>query len=253
MFVFIVPCFNEASRFDLGYWNEITGKFNNCNFIFVDDGSTDETLHILGNIVAVNIEIVHLAMNQGKAEAVRRGFLFALEHYENLDFLGFIDSDGAFATEDISAMILLSEKLLTLDSDYTSVISSRVALAGRRIDRNSTRHYLGRLISTFLFSKWHASPYDSQSGFKIFKVNGNFLGAIKFPFRTTWFFDIELLIRLASENLCTTWEAPLSFWREVPGSKIRIGQFPKVLKEIFLVKKILNTHTGRNGETDGSI
>ena len=43
----VVPCFNEAARLQPDAFREFVKKSPSCEFLFVDDGSQDETQSIL--------------------------------------------------------------------------------------------------------------------------------------------------------------------------------------------------------------
>jgi len=74
----VVPCFNEASRWDSAYWTHITA-LPSIDWAFIDDGSTDATPGKLANFVSIQCEVgitdslLVLPTNVGKGEAVRAG------------------------------------------------------------------------------------------------------------------------------------------------------------------------------------
>jgi hypothetical protein len=120
-----------------------------------------------------------------------------------------------------------------------AVISSRVSLSGRFIERKRSRHYLGRIIATFLTHKWIDAPYDTQSGFKLFKNSQSFQNSIRKSFSTKWFVDIELLTRIGISNKgkLVIWEEPLNFWRDVNGSKLGFTSYPQIFVEMVVARK----------------
>ena len=62
----VVPCFNEAKRLRLEYWEEIL-KIKDLTLFFVDDGSTDSTLTELQKLTYMtNCPIVSASKNMGK-------------------------------------------------------------------------------------------------------------------------------------------------------------------------------------------
>ena len=70
----VVPCYNEASRFDATAFLDAVQALPALRLCFVDDGSTDTTGHVLRTLqqrAPDRIEILTLAQNSGKAEAVR--------------------------------------------------------------------------------------------------------------------------------------------------------------------------------------
>ena len=100
---------------------------------------------------------------------------------------------------------------------------------------------MGRIVSTYLCYKWPNSPYDTQSGFKIFINTEYFTKSIQEPFKTRWFFDIELLVRLKSfkQNELIIWEEPLMSWKEIANSKISGLEFLRIAGEILRIKSML--------------
>ena len=118
-------------------------------------------------------------------------------------------------------MFLESESKLGEGAKYRTIIGSRVKLAGRKIQRSNLRHYLGRAIATFICRGWALAPYDTQSGFKIFTFDSYFIEAMSRSFVTSWFFDIEIILRLEKMNSLGIWEIPLTEWSEIEGSNIK--------------------------------
>lgn len=244
----IVPCFNEANRFNPDYWIEIIEDSPFVEWIFVDDGSTDKTFKILSNLSKLpRVSIIKLESNQGKAEAIRRGFISsqALGEIKNPDIVGvgFIDSDGAFQKYDIKNILNLAIAQFNSNHEisYNVIISSRVKLSGRQIFRSVSRHYIGRVIATYLCKNWVSAPYDTQSGFKVFRKTSSLRKSIEKPFSTRWFFDIELFIRLHSQNSIplSVWEEPLNYWKDVVGSKIKKRDYLSIIIEIIAVRKMI--------------
>jgi glycosyltransferase involved in cell wall biosynthesis len=86
----VVPCYNESKRLrSTEFENYLTDKTSVC-FIFVNDGSTDNTLEIIDQLCNSNpgqVMYKSLEKNKGKAEAVRQGFLMAIElGFENIGY-----------------------------------------------------------------------------------------------------------------------------------------------------------------------
>lgn len=238
-FLIVVPCYNEEERFDSDYWNNLIANCPSVRFVFVNDGSSDQTLKVIKK-ASHESTIISLKNNSGKSEAIRRGWL---QHISESNWVGygFIDSDGAFSLGDIQNLITIFEMRYRLDSKIDAILSSRVALAGRKIKRTTIRHYLGRIITTYISYNWIGLPYDTQSGFKLFNKTEYFTEALIQPFKTRWFFDIELLVRLKNfkENELIMWEEPLMSWEEIANSKIRFSEFLRISGEILKVKAIV--------------
>ena len=246
----VVPCFNEANRIDIHYWRSIVSQIDNCKWIFVDDGSSDGTHRILEQIGSENVHILNLPSNLGKGEAIRAGlkFVFNNQSYSSeTKIVGYLDSDGAFDQIDLEKIIYESRERLSQDSRFRVLIGSRVKLAGRQISRDRTRHYLGRIISTWISLGWITAPYDTQVGLKLFTFDSNFCKAIETPFATSWFFDIELILRLEELGSGNIWEEPLSSWKEIGGSSLNFKKSLNVLWQIRKVKGFVKA-SNRNGK-----
>lgn len=238
----IVPCFNEEHRFPIQYWREIVRTENEVKFLFIDDGSSDRTFEILQEVcTGTSSRVLKSANNRGKGNAIHKGFLEALEMHPDIEVLGFLDSDGAFSIKDIFRLVDIAiqpqHSLVALPID--AVISSRVSLSGREINRKLSRHYLGRLVATLLTRKWTDSPYDTQSGYKLFINSKSFREAIKSDFSTRWFVDIELLTRIGINNkgILNIWEEPLLYWNDVAGSKLNFMKSRSIFVELLIARR----------------
>jgi glycosyltransferase involved in cell wall biosynthesis len=231
----VVPCYNEEKRLNLEYWNELV-KIVGTKWIFVNDGSSDNTLGLLQRIEKASV--LSLDKNVGKAEAIRLGVLSTCAelNQETLNF-GYIDADGAFAIEDIKRIIDISNNS---KKDFEGIWGARVKLAGRSIIRKDLRHILSRIIITFIGLRIKNLPYDIQTGFKIFKLNEEVMNIFNQKFSTRWFVDLEILLRFNQMNhkVLRVWEEPLNKWDDVSGSKIRGLQLFQILRDILIVIKL---------------
>lgn len=245
--VIIVPCFNEEKRFDKNYFDNLVAT-QGTEWLFVDDGSADSTFNILTDFCSgQNAKALCLPRNVGKSEAVRSGMTYAKDLYPSIPWFGFLDSDGAFSFDDVTEfLVALGDK--KFDS-YDAVFSSRVKLSGRRIERKTYRHLIGRVVATVFGAIWKEIPYDTQSGFKVFRNSEFFLDAISKPINNRWFFDIEIVVRMANsqKRLPNIWEVPVKFWVDVSGSKISIHEsfrlaleIPRITSLLFANRKYLN-------------
>lgn len=233
----IVPCFNEEKRWNKTYWSNLI-TIVDLNWVFVNDGSRDRTSEILAELsIYPRVTTLELSQNGGKAEAIRFGMLKALEQ-PGIDAIGFVDADAAFSYETFRNVL---DTYTGINHEYfESLWASRVALSGREINRDPRRHYIGRVISTFLgFGR--ALPYDTQCGLKIFTRTKNLELCLSTPFKTRWFFDIEIYSRLNVLNAhgISVWEHPLLGWDEVAESHINVREVFRIVKELYVIRKIL--------------
>ena len=232
----VVPCYNESKRIDFEYFDKIANIVG-VKLLFVDDGSRDNTLNMIESYSS-NGKAQYLALkkNKGKASAIRSG----IQHLHNLDseidWVGFIDADQAFDFETVREMIALLPEMEF--NGVEAIYSSRVKLLGRSITRKNSRHYLSRVISTFFGLAWVTIPYDTQSGFKLYKNTREFrLVFSSLEFKTRWFFDIETHIELCKaygRNL-NGWEYPVHSWQDIQGSRITKFEKLRICYEILTI------------------
>ena len=109
--VIIIPCYNEAERLDTNNFIDYLSQNTHLHFIFVDDGSTDNTNLIINQIISKFDSLVSLLINEtnkGKAESVRLG---VIESYKmNPDYVGFLDADLATPIEEIDNLLKIIKK-----------------------------------------------------------------------------------------------------------------------------------------------
>ncbi len=226
----VIPCYNESQRLKPEAFLSSLEKNRDLVFLFVNDGSDDDTLAVLTSIKNKNVqqvEIMTLDKNSGKAEAVRRGILKA--QGGAIDNVGYWDADLA------TPLHMIDEFCALLDNgDVDAVIGSRVCLLGRKIERKALRHYLGRLFATFASMLLGIRIYDTQCGAKIFRNSPALKDIFSKPFKVRWTFDVEMLARFplvlgaSAREIGTKWvEYPLLEWVDVKGSKIRWKDYVK--------------------------
>jgi len=230
----VVPCFNETARIDLSQFSDFAAKHPNFSFLFVNDGSTDATPHLLQEHQTEHPEwcqFLDLATNQGKAEAVRRGVLLA--SVSGADAIGYFDADLATPLDALPRMV----EVLRRRPETHLVMGTRIRLQGHHIERKRTRRILGRSFA--LAASWTLglSIVDTQCGAKLFRTTPHIEALFSSPFRSRWIFDVEILARLyqlvgrepAARQL---YALPLEAWREVPGSKLKSTDFFRAVGEL---------------------
>jgi dolichyl-phosphate beta-glucosyltransferase len=230
----VFPCYNEEKRLDRARFLAMAQQ--GMPMLLVDDGSTDGTralLHAIadGARVAgraqktaqgtnVDVDVLALDRNGGKAEAVRQGMLRAIE--AGATIVAYADSDLATPPEEIIRLVEIAE-----ESDAQVVMGSRVARAGAQIERSVKRHVLGRVWASAASLILRARFYDTQCGAKVFKVTPTLRAVLSRPFISRWGFDVEFIARLlAGEGDAPPLreedflEVPLRRWTDVKGSKL---------------------------------
>lgn len=222
--VIVVPCYNEARRLPVDAFLSFRLERADVRFLFVDDGSTDATHEVLSDLVrrgGDRILMMRLERNSGKAEAVRRGLLAALDR--GTDRVGYWDADLATPLHEISRF----SEVLDAHPDLDLVMGARVQLLGRTIDRRAYRHAYGRVFATAVAAMLKLPVYDSQCGAKLFRVGPDLRSIFEDTFVTRWIFDVEILARLIAvyeprgvDAAARVFELPLEEWRDIAGSKI---------------------------------
>ncbi|WP_313112029.1 DUF2062 domain-containing protein [Aequorivita sediminis] len=154
------------------------------NVIVVNDGSTDSTSEIL--LQFPQLELISLAENKGKGNALRQGF----KHAESLGYhyAITIDSDGQHFPEDIP---VFTEALETSENKKLLLIGAR-NMGQTGVPKKSS---FGNKFSNFWF--WVETGIrlkDTQSGFRLYPIH-----AMKdLNFYTNKFeFEIEAIVKSA--------------------------------------------------------
>jgi len=242
--VIVVPCYNEQRRLDEQAFADMA-RTRQVRLLFVDDGSTDDTARILARLAqtAEGIEVLALAENGGKAEAVRRGLLVAVGGGATV--VGYYDADLATPPGELARLT----ETLRSRPDLAGVFGCRVARLGSSIERRAVRHYLGRAYATLASVALGITVYDTQCGAKVFRVNETFVDALSRPFGSEWALDVELLHRLLRGTskepglpVTAFAEVPLEVWLDVGGSKLRLVPAVRALLGLARIARSRRAH-----------
>jgi glycosyltransferase involved in cell wall biosynthesis len=254
--IIVVPCFNEAQRLPIHAFKAFVRAGPLQRFLFVNDGSTDGTVHLLKTLRDADPEryvICDLPRNVGKAEAVRAGILLAFA--AGSDYIGYWDADLATPLEAIPTFCAL----LDAKPNIEMVCGARVRLLGRAVERRAIRHYLGRIFATAASITLGLGIYDTQCGAKLFRASPTMQALFQEPFLTRWLFDVELLARLIQARRGTrlpqvedlVYEFPLHEWHDVAGSKVKPWDFVRAFFGLALI--YWHYFTKPNTDTAGAL
>lgn len=233
----VVPCYREAARLEPDRFTEFLNSTEGTRVLFVDDGSPDTTPRILAALAARRadrIEVLTLARNAGKGEAVRLGLLRAMA--SGSDLVGFWDADLATPLDLVDDF----RAVLQRQPERAWVLGSRWRGLGRQIERNAARHYLSRIFATAVSAALRLPVYDTQCGAKVFRANSLLAEVLGEPFESRWVFDVEMLARLvvahrqgrapAPGDLAC--ELPLPRWQHDGRSHVRACDFVVALRDV---------------------
>lgn len=236
----VIPCYNEASRFPLEHFTAFVAAHPAIRFLLVNDGSTDQTLAVLGRArlgFENQVEVIDQPVNGGKGEAVRSGVLAALKQ-PGCQCVGFWDADLATPLNMISEL----SAVMMNQPELAMVFGARVKLLGRHVERRAVRHYLGRVFATVVSVALRLPIYDTQCGAKIFRVTPETGALFAEPFCSRWVFDVEIIARFIRQRRydmksveASIYEFPLPEWRDVAGSRVRPRDFFRAFFDVLSI------------------
>jgi len=222
----IFPLFNESARLPPSL-EAIKKYYENKSYlgeiIFVDDGSTDNTLKVIKKFKAkFPIKIISSSPNKGKGYAIKRGVLKASK-----PVILFMDID-------LSTSLGMTERFLNEFEGNTLLIGNRESPKSKLIKRQSClREGMGRTftLASNIILKNNCSDYTC--GFKMFPAN---LGKKIFSKAKVnrWSFDAELIF-LAKKMGAKIKEIPVT-WKHKGKSKVNLKK--DVFYSLFELLKI---------------
>lgn len=223
----IIPCYNEAERIPFEQFEDFLSNPKNANiqFLFVDDGSQDDTKSAIKSFAEKHekVESLILPKNVGKGNAIRQALVE--NTHRDFDFIGFTDADLAIPLNEINNFIELSAQF----QKHVIISAARVKLLGYSNIKNSIfRHVVSRSFATLISFLLKLPIYDSQCGAKLY--HKSIFPIFEKPFISKWLFDVEVLFRIKqfipnSEN--KIFEVPLRQCINPPGSKIKASYYIK--------------------------
>ena len=236
----VIPCYNEEKGISIPEYSKFLANNPTVIICFVNDGSTDKTLAVLGGLKEKfknQIHILSLEKNVGKAETVRAGIHYCNTHF-NHQFIGYLDADLATTLEEFI------ELQFYLKQPISFCFGSRIMKIGSNIVRENSRFLIGRIVATFISRILKLKVYDTQCGCKLFTKE---MAEILFVenFISKWLFDVELFYRMLlhfgkEKALDKMYEIPLKSWVEKGDSKVKLTYFFTLWYDLY---KISNHYT----------
>ena len=218
--VVVIPCFNEEDRLPANEFLDFIDQTSGISFLFVNDGSTDQTAERLANLCEQRPKVfsaISLDQNSGKAEAVRQGLLHATSTGAN--FVGYWDADLATPLDAIEDFLRIANRF----DDVSVIFGSRRMLLGHRIKRTFFRRCVSQICSSLAYQALKIRVGDTQCGAKLFRNSHSLKRSLRSQFTAGWLFDIELFSRMSKQigaKPNAFFELPLAEWDEVAGSKV---------------------------------
>lgn len=231
----IIPCYNEEKRLNTEAFLKFSETNKDISFLFVNDGSFDNTLDVLKVMCTQNSRflLLNLDKNGGKSEAVRQGLSHAAS-MGKFDNIGFWDADLATPLEEIPNFLTVLER-----ENFQVITGLRLLRLGAKVYRKTRRHIMGRVFAFVASIMLKIPVYDTQCGAKIYKAE-LIEPLFSEPFCTKWLFDVEILARYVkmsgtSEACKNIYEYPLFAWQDISGSQLRLKDFIKAPFELLKI------------------
>lgn len=231
----ILPLYNEDKRLNNLFIKISEFKYLNKNkieFIFVNDGSNDNSYFLINNFISKNkkkldLKLVSYKNNKGKGFALKKGVAKA-KH----DWIITVDIDLSVKLEQI--IIWEKKKLI---SNKTMVYFGSRLLDQSKVKAKKNRKFAGFIFNIILRKILNSNLLnikDTQCGYKLYKKN---IAKRVFQKLTEngYIHDVEILILLQKSKIFVK-EIPVE-WKHKQGSKINLFTDSIVmLKNLFILK-----------------
>lgn len=229
----VIPCYNESRRLPPLFTLIAAERGRDWEWLFVDDGSTDNTAEKIAEFASRHAERVTLLkqpQNFGKGRAVRDGILAAKG-----DLVGFVDADLAASPLEFARFLDDPE----LRENEELLLGIRVKTHDGMVKRLLYRHLMGRVFQTYTSLVTGLTVYDTQCGFKLM---GREAGRrIAEAMQCDGFaFDVEMIMVACHQGLSMREE--MIHWEEKGDSRVRP-------KHIFLMARDILRFRRRLGKT----
>lgn len=196
----VVPVFNEGVNLKAKVallMKEVSPYFRSCEFLLVNDGSTDGSQAVLRSLDFPNVRIIGYDRNSGKGFAVREGFKAATG-----DYVLFIDGGMELHPRDIKVFLGLMQ---LYDCD--------IVMGSKRHPQSQVDYPWSRRLLSFIFQSivrliFKVNVTDTQVGLKLLKRE--VVDAI-LPYLTIdrYGFDLEMLVLARRKGFRRFLEAPI--------------------------------------------
>ena len=224
----IFPLYNEENRLNNLFESikkfEKKKYFKDINFVFVNDGSSDNSLNLLKKNKKDNFKIISYKRNMGKGYAIKKAIKCS-----NYDWILTIDVD---LSVELNEIVNWNEEI--------EFYKNKCYFGSRNHKKSKVksifkRRIIGKMMRYLLKFFLKITMEDTQCGFKLY--NKSYAREIFTQLNTNGFaHDIELVLLLKKRNIEVI-ELPVS-WQHHDGSKVNIfADSFKFLLTIFHLKQ----------------
>lgn len=264
----VIPAYNEAERLPImldatleylgtnrkyitqlfraaGDQKGVSSELVQCEFIIVNDGSTDDTENVVRKYAANvkngdTVKLISMHQNCGKGGAVKTGML-----QSSGQLCLMVDADGATDISDGLPKVLKDMKrLVTENQSNNSSFLPPAAVFGSRAHLEEESGASRSKIRTFLMHAFHffvktlCSPRikDTQCGFKLFTRSAVVLLFTNLHLRR-WAFDTEAVV--IAEKLNVSVSEVGVIWHEVDGSKLDVGKIALAMVSLGMLRDMI--------------
>jgi len=235
----IVPVYNEEKRISpfLEELCDFAKNKKDMEIIFVDDGSSDNSLEVLKNFKKRESKsrIISYEKNRGKGYAVRLGVLSSKG-----EKVIFIDADNSTRPKEIPKMVELLDK-------YDVVVGYREHKESK-VQVVKKRKFIGKIFNLIVRILFQSKFKDNLCGFKGFgrdvakKLFGGLLSE-------RWEFDVELFYKIKKSGYSISTQ-PIE-WKHKEGSKIKATDPLKIFLRLIILRIRLMTSSRLKSGADG--
>ena len=218
----IIPCYNAESFLDerLVYVDEFLDARAHWSAVFVNDGSTDQTVNVLQkfkdrSLAQDRISILDLKHNVGKGGAIIEGLALV-----ETDYVAYTDCDLAYDLNNIDV--------------FEKEIRPGFLIIGNRVHAKSTysirpayfryiatRHLASRIFNALVRLILQLNVKDTQAGLKMF-FSDDLRTCVERLTHKRFSFDLELLTIAKAQKLNIV-QCPVNFRFEENVSSVRFA------------------------------